>query len=954
MQTGFILPFQFCTDTKLAVIEWVKLYSLETDTAIDITDLMLASGLDVYSLYDYSVIQYSSNAEPFAFLTEGSYYLAISNYTDTYYSEVFTVVPDVSNFLRLEWELAKRLDYTGGMAAPGKSVLYINAELGKPDYVFEEEGTSRDGLFFPEKQLSQKKYRFIFLASEYVCDSIRFAQMADLVTVQDKHGRIYTCDTIQANVDWQEQGDLASVEVEFTTGQVLKKTGNSPIQKESNDYNYLTFTAVQAYSTVKANRFIAGNNGWEFSTNGVTWHEATDQVVTLPAVGSKVMFRGKGCIGYNEDPGFTMRGKIKASGSIMSLVDWENQESAVLKPKAFQFLFAHCKALISAPELPAVELSEYCYEFMFWDCTSLVYPPSLPALTLVQDCYLGMFSNCTSLTYTPDLPATTLATNCYVSMFNGCIALKETPAIVVKDKVFGCMQNMFADCTSLERANKIRIESCGMSLCINMFDGCTSLVEPPELLATYIDDSGYKNMFKGCISLKKAPSISAETVLHYGCQGMFEDCKALTETSDLTASAVAYQCYKNMFKGCTSLKKAPSVLSVHHYSCESMFSGCTSLVEAPTLPAVELPEGCYYGMFANCTSLVKAPAISAKSFQVDSFKEMFAGCASLMEVHLDVESYAESAFTNWLLDVAPTGTLHCAKSIDIPKDSASGIPVGWNVEFPPNYLTFTAAEPNSSVSISDDVTFGHESWEYSTDGDTWQSALGSTIQLLNAGDHVKLRGFGYLSKAAATVFSMTGRIAASGSVMSLIDGKGLSTTIGIEYQYLFQYLFYQCVPLTTAPELPATTLASSCYDNMFRDCSSLVTAPKLPATTLASACYQDMFRNCSSLVTAPELPATTLANWCYYSMFENCSSLVTAPELPATTLNKWCYNTMFKGCQALSKIVVSAKTWSTDNSSSWLTGVASSGIFECYESAGIPLNSSSGVPSGWTVEYLEE
>jgi hypothetical protein len=63
---------------------------------------------------------------------------------------------------------------------------------------------------------------------------------------------------------------------------------------------------------------------------------------------------------------------------------------------------------------------------------------------------------------------------------------------------------------------------------------------------------------------------------------------------------------------------------------------------------------------------------------------------------------------------------------------------------------------------------------------------------------------------------------------------------------------------------------------------------------------------------------------------------------------------MFENCSSLSKIVARAKMWNTNYTKNWLAGAASSGIFECYESAGIPLNSPSGVPSGWTVEYLEE
>ena len=86
-------------------------------------------------------------------------------------------------------------------------------------------------------------------------------------------------------------------------------------------------------------------------------------------------------------------------------------------------------------------------------------------------------------------------------------------------------------------------------------------------------------------------------------------------------------------------------------------------------------------------------------------------------------------------------------------------------------------------------------------------------------------------------------------------------------------MFYGCSRLTTAPSLPATTLAPRCYGSMFYGCSSLTTAPSLPATTLASSCYAFMFYGCSRLTTAPSLPATTLAPRCYFSMFRICSSI---------------------------------------------------------------------------------
>ena len=42
---------------------------------------------------------------------------------------------------------------------------------------------------------------------------------------------------------------------------------------------------------------------------------------------------------------------------------------------------------------------------------------------------------------------------------------------------------------------------------------------------------------------------------------------------------------------------------------------------------------------------------------------------------------------------------------------------------------------------------------------------------------------------------------------------------------------------------------------------------------LAFECYAYMFQNCTSLTTAPDLPATTLSAYCYDNMFVGCSKL---------------------------------------------------------------------------------
>ena len=240
----------------------------------------------------------------------------------------------------------------------------------------------------------------------------------------------------------------------------------------------------------------------------------------------------------------------------------------------------------------------------------------------------------------------------------------------------------------------------------------------------------------------------------------------------------------------------------------------------------------------------------------------------------------------------------------------------------PNYLTFTAKEAGSTITFEwgtgSDVM-------YSTDGENnWeQYTNGTEIKLDKVGSTVSFKGKNVTTNYYKH-FTLKGKIEASGSVTSLTDGEGNKTDVNLSekcYEYMFcectslttapelpattlqpycyAFMFYGCTSLTTAPELPAEQLASYCYAYMFSECTSLTTAPKLPAKQIASYCYESMFSECTSLTTAPELPAEQLASYCYESMFSECTSLTTAPELPAEQLASYCYEYMFIGCTSL-------------------------------------------------------
>lgn len=164
--------------------------------------------------------------------------------------------------------------------------------------------------------------------------------------------------------------------------------------------------------------------------------------------------------------------------------------------------------------------------------------------------------------------------------------------------------------------------------------------------------------------------------------------------------------------------------------------------------------------------------------------------------------------------------------------------------------------------------------------------------------------------------------------------------------------FKGCTSLTTAPELPATTLSDNCYYGMFSGCRSLTYAPELPATTMKNNCYASMFTNCLSLTQAPSiLPATDLQYGCYQYMFDGCSSLTKAPELPATILTTMCYSNIFAGCTQLNYIKALFTMADGEFIGNWLNGVSSTGTFIKNKDA-TWTKEQAGIPTGWTVETV--
>lgn len=120
------------------------------------------------------------------------------------------------------------------------------------------------------------------------------------------------------------------------------------------------------------------------------------------------------------------------------------------------------------------------------------------------------------------------------------------------------------------------------------------------------------------------------------------------------------------------------------------------------------------------------------------------------------------------------------------------------------------------------------------------------------------------------------------------------------------------------------TLPNYCFAQLFKDDTKLRNAEYLilPPRT-STGCYRSAFYGANSLLTAPVITSPTASTGCYYYMFS-------CPQLDSIT----CYYT---------------GAVDTDAFNNWLYLYKTPGTFYNYGGGSFEQNSSSGIPSGWTV-----
>lgn len=235
-------PFQIISnDTSTGEISTVFLVNYNTGNKINLTSAFNDAGLHVKKVNGYSVIMFPGLYPISSIDFEGLYYLELidDNYY-FYFSEVFCFSSKTDHLLTIEyWNPESDFTIKNGIITFADNFhfkLRLNTELGKPEYNFEEEATKRLGYSFIESQVSKKIYKFNVIIPEYVCDAMRIIRLCSNKVITS-FGESYDALSFDMSVDWQDQGDLASVNCEFETDNIIVNIGGYKYVDLGGDFN---------------------------------------------------------------------------------------------------------------------------------------------------------------------------------------------------------------------------------------------------------------------------------------------------------------------------------------------------------------------------------------------------------------------------------------------------------------------------------------------------------------------------------------------------------------------------------------------------------------------------------------------------------------------------------------------------------------------------------------------
>ena len=162
-------------------------------------------------------------------------------------------------------------------------------------------------------------------------------------------------------------------------------------------------------------------------------------------------------------------------------------------------------------------------------------------------------------------------------------------------------------------------------------------------------------------------------------------------------------------------------------------------------------------------------------------------------------------------------------------------------------------------------------------------------------------------------------------------------------------MFYKCSSLVNIPETWCPNVTELGY--------YVYTSSGSKTWQIAEKCFMSCFRE-TAIKKLPQLPATTLANTCYGYMFAGCKGLTKQEGwyLPCESFNKshtkGCYNYMFADCINLVEIYTKQSNISPDYNLKWLQNINTQGTLFINRNSTQTTFDWTVKPSNWTVSKV--
>lgn len=207
------LPFVLKLPVSGQGLDCVRIFRAQTDTLYK-TVSSTAFSYDAYSDGQQDYIFYYGGIVANLNLPCDEYYLEVQGY----YSEVFTVIGDLTSFLRCEWKSK------GGIYQTGFSnLLYLDATIAEPTYKIDEEGEEdAEGNFVALRTRVEKTLKLdTGLLPEFLVDALAGIALHDTRHI----GRYLEANTLKVTPTWNKKGCAATVEITFLDGAAAVNDG---------------------------------------------------------------------------------------------------------------------------------------------------------------------------------------------------------------------------------------------------------------------------------------------------------------------------------------------------------------------------------------------------------------------------------------------------------------------------------------------------------------------------------------------------------------------------------------------------------------------------------------------------------------------------------------------------------------------------------------------------------